>query len=186
VGTWIQTVVDIDATSDEAMPLGQAIVGWLVERDVVKAASTSRATHIAGPRSPSIVVAALEIYERDLSVHEFQVVAERRFHFSGSPEQITCPHCTAVTIFPYDCGNDPEWDRVSEAFTPWIDDGVEEPYLCLMCRKHSGLNDLQWKPSWAFGCLAFEFWDWPMLTDDFVSELSARLNHRTVFTRWKM
>ncbi|MFE3262204.1 hypothetical protein ACFXPS_43375 [Nocardia sp. NPDC059091] len=32
--------------------------------------------------------------------------------------------------------------------------------------------------NFALGTLAFDFWSWPPLTEDFITEFSARIGHR--------
>jgi hypothetical protein len=42
------------------------------------------------------------------------------------------------------------------------------------------VRDWRFEPAWAFGHLAMVFWNWPLLADSFIADLSRQLDHRVV------
>lgn len=117
---------------------------------------------------------------RSLSTNGLQVTTMRTVFYSSESEQIICPRCAATTRLLSDRGQPNEnWEKVSEAIGTWHS-GDGDDLACPGCGRSAGLNEWRWTPPWAFGHFGLTFWNWPPLTDDFVTALSHHLGHRTV------
>jgi hypothetical protein len=189
MGDWFQTIVDIDATPQQAPELAAAVLDWFVERGVVLAERTDCVLggngHAAGPNYTSAVT------RPDPSLHTLrtnglQVITERTVFHSSEVERISCPHCGAATHFTVDSGEpDDAWENMSANIATWYSGG-NDAHSCSACGRTAGLNEWRWDPPWGFGYLGFTFWNWPPIKDDFVIDLAHRLGHRTVHPRGKL
>jgi hypothetical protein len=183
---WFQTVVDVEVGADDAGPLAEQVLGWLIERGVVEAAVTdctfAGPGHAPGPSYTSIVEHA-EPGLLSLRTNGMAVITSRIVASSGDGEwRMHCRWCGQSVDLEQSAG---ARDEVFAAIDAWHAGGPSQ-LRCRGCGRDAALNDWLWTPGWAFGNLAFEFWNWPLLNTSFIDELGARLGHRVVVTRGKL
>ncbi|MFF9211620.1 MULTISPECIES: hypothetical protein [unclassified Streptomyces] len=200
MGDYFQTIVDLDASPQDAPALAQRVVDWLVTEGIVLAERTDcvfgpPTGHPPGPNWHRAVAeddADWEPYD-GLAVYTGRTV----FHGGqGGPEAVTCPRCGVTTPLlteDYDhlpdeegeeapaAAGDDAWARFAAAINPWHETG-EADVVCPACTTAVPLPAWTWADDYfAFAHLGFEFWNWPRFTDAFHSRVTDLLGgHRTV------
>ncbi|MER7731708.1 hypothetical protein ABTX80_12575 [Streptomyces erythrochromogenes] len=176
MGTYRQTVVDLEATAAEAVALGERGRKWLEAGGVIRPVPwRGDVVHLAGPRWREVVElpawdwrARIEDLEEEPG-GEVEVVAGRTvFHsaLSGAPAAI-CPHCRHT---------DPTWP--GGAVDAWHTEGAAD-LRCSACARRSPLPHWDWTDDGlAFAHLGFAFDDWPPLLPEFTAALGRELGHR--------
>ncbi|WP_437077701.1 hypothetical protein [Streptomyces sp. enrichment culture] len=180
MGDSFQTLVDLDAGGADAARLAGRVVDRLVAEGVVLAERTDRVLgqplgHPPGPHWDRAVAG-----DRDFEPSDGRAVHTVRTGFTSGadmPGAAICPRCGAPT--PPEEGT---WSRFSAALRTWYDTGaatVDRP----ACAVAVAVPDRGWDEApLAFGCLGFEFWNWPPLTDAFRARVAGLLDgHRTVY-----
>ncbi|MFC8668515.1 hypothetical protein [Streptomyces sp. NPDC057199] len=100
MGDHFQTVVDVDATADEARALAARVVEWLVAEGIVLGERTDcvLGQPLGHPPGPNWRRAVEESPDWDpwdgLAVHTGRTVFDSG---QGGPESVTCPRCRATT-----------------------------------------------------------------------------------------
>jgi hypothetical protein len=165
-GTGYLSIVDIEATADEARSLAADVTEWLVECGIV-VPDTDGQRYGAGPRC----AVTLAGKSGEIGPDAMTVDVERTVFHPGvyHGDEVGCPHCGAVVAM----------DEMFELVGQWHagDDGDR---ACVGCGRDVGINDWAWDPAWAFGHLGFTFHAWGELTPEFVASVGARLGHRVV------
>jgi hypothetical protein len=92
---------------------------------------------------------------------------------------MTCPSCETQIALHDGNGPTPEWDLLTDATLAW-EEGGPDILDCPNCGSSSGLALWSIHPSWAFGNLALIFWNWPMLSKEFIRQVTDHLGHRIV------
>ncbi|MFI6768235.1 hypothetical protein [Streptomyces sp. NPDC050355] len=189
MGDYFQTIVDVDATAEDAARLGAKVVAWLVAEGIVEAEPSNCVLdgdgrgHAAGPRYGTAVHD--DTYENGgLYVHVGRTMFDSG---QGHPEAVTCPHCSARTELtladqPWE-PDDEAWEPFRGAIRGWDEGDAEATKVgCRSCGRAAPVDRWRWKDDFfAFGHLGFTFWNWTNLRDAFVAEFSPRLGgHRTV------
>ncbi len=180
VGDFSQTLVDLDAGGADAARLAGRVVDWLVAEGVVLAERTDcvlgqPSGHPPGPHWDRAVGDDWDFEPSDgLAVHTV-----RTGFTSGAdmPGAAICPRCGVAT--PLGTGT---WARFGAAMRTWYDTGAAT-VDCPACVAAVAVPDWGWDEApLGFGCLGFEFWNWPPLTDAFRARLAVLLDgHRTVY-----
>ncbi|MCX5582584.1 hypothetical protein ACFWG6_24935 [Streptomyces erythrochromogenes] len=176
MGTYRQTVVDLEASGDEAAALGERGRAWLVAEGVIRPVPwRGDVVHLAGPRWREAVElvswdwrARIKDLEEEPGGEVGVVARPAVFHsdLSEAPAAI-CPHCRSA---------DPAVPR--EAFDTWHATGAAD-LDCPACARRSPLPHWDWTDdSLAFAHLGFEFDDWPPLLPEFTAALGRELGHR--------
>lgn len=148
------------------------------------ACSRASAIH-PGPRYATVVT---EAYPGLLTMRPngVKVITGRTVFHSLGAEQVTCPRCRHTTDLTGDGGHGRDaWRALSDTIGVWFDGGCGE-HPCPRCRGLVGLNDWTWSPPWGFGYLGIDFWNWPRLSPQLLTEVSERLGHRTVHPYGKL
>ncbi|MER6443707.1 hypothetical protein [Streptomyces venezuelae] len=165
-----QTIVDLDATAEDAVAHGERVAAWLVGEGIVQLPD-----HGPGPR-----------WERATGFREpsgsdgMTVVTGRTVFFSpqqsGAP---VCPYCAVA----FGDGHREVFSPVMDAW--WNTGRGEVP--CPACGRGVPLAAWEWAgDGLAFAYLGFEFWNGPALLPEFVTELGQELGHRTRFVRGRI
>ena len=68
----------------------------------------------------------------------------------------------------------------------WFQNSGPALLACPQCGASQAINHWQHDPPWGFGCLGFEFWNWPPLTEAFIQQIADLLNHRIIFVCGKL
>jgi hypothetical protein len=179
MGDWFESIVDVEATAEEADRLAAEVLAWLVERGIVMAEPTDCVLggdgYAPGPNYAEAVVEP-DPHLHDLHTNGLSVITGQTVFYSMGVDQVVCPHCETVVVDHHDQGS---WDRFAVSIDGWYS-GESGVRACEHCGRPVKLNDWHWSPPWGFGYLGFKFWNWPMLAPGFVADVSSRLGHRTV------
>ncbi|WP_137992496.1 hypothetical protein [Streptomyces vilmorinianum] len=189
MGSHFQTVVDLDATAEDAPALAARALDWLVAQGIVRDERTDCVLgaplgHPPGPRWASAV--AVEDWEPGGGLRI--EVGRTVFHGGqGDAQYAVCPHCATRTRF---CTED--WE--------YIEDGAREPFdraisawhdtgAAAVTRTHCGrdgdLTAWAWADDfYAFGHLGFEFWDWDEFDPRFLDAFGTALGGHRVVRVW--
>jgi hypothetical protein len=197
VGDWFQTVVDVQARSQEAESLAELVRDWLISSGFVSADQTdcvlgSGLGYPPGPRADEVVdgVAWSSPWQNAQANGLEIVVGSTVFDAGqGEPAAVACPHCTARVPL-VDMGHEP----IEEAWKPFHDvlqgwsEGREVAVACPACAQDVPAQGWQWADDYfALGRLGFRFWNWPPLRPAFVAEFTRRLGgRRTVLLAGKL
>ncbi|MBC9718722.1 hypothetical protein H9Y04_39970 [Streptomyces sp. TRM66268-LWL] len=195
MGDWFQTIVDTEATPQEAQGLATSVLDWLIADGFVSAERTdcvlgADAGHAPGPRYGE-AVEELDPHLINLWSNGLHVTVERTVFDAGQgePSAVTCPHCAAELplVDQYWSPIDENWDRFSDAVNSWPD-GDDEPVACPSCDRTAPVHTWIWADDcFAFGHLGLTFWNWPALRREFVADIARRLGgHRTVLLAGKL
>jgi hypothetical protein len=185
LGDYYQTIVDTEATADEAAALAGRVRDWLIAEGVVRAELTDcvlggdGSGHTPGAGWRRAVVRPnddrfLKLRTRGLKI----VVGRTVFYTNYGPATATCPRCRASESL--DRGS-----SLIEAIGDWYETG-EALAPCAAGDERIRLVDWQIDPSWGFGYLGFEFWNWPPLSEAFVARVDGLLGHRTLLVCGKL
>lgn len=171
-----QSIVDIEASEDEAPPLALAVLKWLQSEGIVSLESSDCVLgegygYAPGPKYQK-AVGKLDPMLLQLQINGLKVIPKRTvFDAGGAGFSLECPTCS--TAFDEVAG----WgDSVGE----WFEQSGTALLQCPKC--HASNPVLKWKhdPKYAFGNLGFEFWNWLPFTDTFIEQVRSRLGHRIV------
>lgn len=191
MGDHFQTIVDIDATADEASMLAGRALDWLVSEGIVRAERTdcvlgARLGNPPGERWTKAVIQADWAPTDGLKIKTGRTI----FHGGqGEAQYATCPRCASRTDFFTEV-----WDPVEgasepfdEAFNTWRVTGVAT-VTCRHCGTASDLRAWAWADDYfAFGYLGFEFWNWPEFAPRFLADFGRGLDgHRLVLVWGKI
>ncbi|MFJ4341849.1 hypothetical protein [Streptomyces sp. NPDC088915] len=174
MGSHYQTIVDLDATPEEAEALGARVAAWLVEEGIAVAeegfSHHDRPVLTPGPRWSYVTDE-----RRWLSTDGLAIVTGRTVFFGsmGIGGSAVCPHCAEVAS-----GED-ERLPFSEAMDTWYATG-EAAVRCPACRRSVPLPAWEWENDFfAFAHLGIEHWNGPPLRPEFIAEVTRVLGHRT-------
>ncbi|MEU4093665.1 hypothetical protein [Streptomyces sp. NPDC026673] len=185
MGDHFQTIVDLDATPTEASTLAGHGLDWLVREGFVRA---DRTDCVLGARSgnPPGGHWAKAVTHPDWEPTDGLKIVTGRTVFHGGQGEVryaTCPHCACRVDFLTE-----DWDPIEgadepfyAAFTTWRTTG-QATVACPHCGTAPDLRAWTWDDDYfAFGCLGFEFWNWPEFDPRFLTDLARVLDgHRLV------
>ncbi len=190
VGDFFERIVDLEVAAADAGALAERMVDWMVSRRWLLRETSRDAMYslqvdegyVAGPDWAEIA----QNWGEDWIPAPVAVIVGRNAHYAGQggiePAAAICPHCAATTViidYPQAWEADPAvWQPFSDAIDAWIESG-EGSATCASCTTASPITTWRWADDFALGTLAFDFWGWPPLTDEFVTEFTAELGHRT-------
>ncbi|MCX3059739.1 hypothetical protein [Streptomyces beihaiensis] len=196
MGDWFQRIVDVDATEEDAARLGADVERWLIERGVIVAEEddcvlSADRGHRPGPRVEEVVEPTRSedwkrLWTCGLAVRRGRAVFDCG---QGEARSVTCPRC-ALRIRLLDERWEPledVWSPFSDAVGLWYRTGAAD-VTCPGCAAGVPLREWQWEDDcFALAHLGLEFWNWPRLTDAFVSEVARRLGgHRVLHMAGKL
>jgi hypothetical protein len=167
-------------------PLADRVVEALNRRGIISLKKTSCVLgpdlgYPPGPQLPQGIRDEL----LSLGTHGLEVTVGRTVHQSWAPEAIVCPVCW----FREELGEDvSKWYA---AVTDWHEGRSPGAIQCCHCGRSTPVTQWSSEPRWAFGNLAFTFWNWPPLEPPFLEIDLARpiqriLRHRTVTVYMKI
>ncbi|MBC7299677.1 MAG: hypothetical protein H5T78_01855 [Nocardia sp.] len=189
MGDFFERIVDLDVDAADAGAVAERMVDWMVSRGWLLRETSGDAMYslqvdegyVAGPEWARIA----ENWGEDWIPAPVAVIVGRYAHYSGQgaigPAEAICPRCRATTViidYPQAFEADPAvWQPFSEAIDAWERTGAGEAH-CPSCKAGSPITDWRWDDGFGLGALAFDFWGWPPLTDEFIAEFTAQLGHR--------
>ncbi|MFE3317457.1 hypothetical protein [Nocardia sp. NPDC059195] len=190
MGDFFERIVDLEVSAADAGALAERMVDWMVGRGWLLRETSGAAMYslqvdegyVAGPEWAEIA----QNWGGDWTPAPVAVIVGRNAHYSGQgeiePAAAMCPQCQARTViidYPQVWEADPAvWQPFSNAIDSWKETG-EGAATCATCTTTGPITSWQWADDFALGALAFDFWGWPPLTDEFVTEFTAQLGHRT-------
>ncbi|MEU9705812.1 hypothetical protein [Streptomyces sp. NPDC047981] len=191
MGSYFQTVVDLDATQADAHALAGSGLDWLVTEGIVRAELTDCVLGAPSGHPPGPAW-AMAVGQEDWEPSDGLRIETSRTVFNcgqGEPMFAVCPYCAARVDFYTARLEEIEgaWEPFGEAISAWSDTG-SAAVACLRCRRRGDLTVWTWSDDYfAFGYLGFEFWDWPDFSPGFLEGLSRALGgHRTVLMEGKV
>jgi hypothetical protein len=190
----------VEATLDEAPRLANTVIEWLTAEGIVDATLTDgrdvwgAGYYRPGPNHRLVVAHPDHPYATGFAesgLGRLKVVIGRTVFYpvQGEPGPAVCPLCGyAVMLIDSETGQATEdWELFSDALADWPDGGPGIVH-CPNNGSAITINEWQWQGDWpiAVGHLGFEFWNWPLLHPDFVTQIGRLIGHRVVVTRGKL
>ncbi|MFJ8850794.1 hypothetical protein [Streptomyces sp. NPDC102437] len=194
MGDYFQTIVDLDATEQDAARLGAGLLDRLVADGIVAAERTDCVLGGDGhgnPPGPHYARAVddpepVELWSNGLHITTGRTVFDSG---QGEPQAATCPLCATGIRLVDDTWTpvDGAWEPFAGRFADW-EKGGEGAVECPACHRPSGIARWSWEDDYyACGQLGLTFWNWAELTHDFEQEVRRHLGgHRTVTLRGKL
>jgi hypothetical protein len=171
-----QTVVDTGATIGEADHLARHVVAWLAEKGVVRPNPSEEGGYDRGPGAADIAQPAVVRREHETipPVHfHLQVLIGRMSHSESLSESVqpgmSCPACGT----PVNDALNENWEAATLEWTTGDDDAA---LRCEGCGKESSVTAWRYR-NYAYGNLAFRFWNWPPLKPSFLDDVRRELGH---------
>ena len=167
--TWI---VDLDASANEAADLADRVREWLTSQGIVSPISrrVSDGIDLLG-RGEQANAWDAESHAADLAMCGLQVATERQVFHTGDNgiDCIRCPSCHVA--------HDPDSLPWSDAVEAWYAEEGDDGMACPDCGARHRIVDWEFEMPWAFGHLAFGFWNWPV-SERLLHEVAAITGHR--------
>lgn len=145
------------------------MLNWLVEDDIVKPTLTSCVLGFDGGYAISggakNVIGSANRHTFSLDVNGLEIITERHIFDTGGNgiEEIYCPACQQ-NLAEEDLGFLEKWYE-----------GNLNDVACPVCDTTNSIHQFRFTPQWGFSDLGFKFWNWPDLTEDFVSRFQQKL-----------
>ena len=113
-----------------------------------------------------------------LSMNEVEIIIERQIFWADGAEfeSINCPKCGANNK---DC----DW---GELFSIWIKEPESAILKCHQCQTNNMISEHQFDPVWALSNLGIKFWNWPLLSSKFISNLETLIDKKTILVTGKL
>jgi hypothetical protein len=181
VGDWNQAILDHEVTTlEQARRLAADIVTWLIDQGIVEDRQCDGCLGDGAcyPPAPQFMRASGGVESNFVNenyasfstmvTNGLRVAVGRNAILNNQGEFAPgpCPQC----------GTDVPIDDFWQAGSDWCE-GKSDKMQCRHCGQASDLP--RWKhPDAGFIMLAFEFWNWPPLSDAFVQAIAKRLGHQ--------
>ncbi|NBE52965.1 hypothetical protein [Streptomyces boluensis] len=192
MGDYFERIVDVEVTAEEAGPLAERMVDWMVAEGLITRELSgdgvfSHPVREGYVRGPNWARAVADSSNRDWLPGPVAVIVGRNYYVCGQGADeascAVCPRCQSKTViinYPYEFERDDEvWQPFEDGIAAWKETG-EGSAPCSTCGASVPVTQWQWEPGFAVGALAFDFWDWPELSASFCATFSRQLGHRTV------
>lgn len=185
MGDWSQSLVDVEVSAEDAPELGARLTRWLVDTGVIMAEQSDcvLGTPLGHPPGPNYgrAVGGTEpapvLWANGAAISVGRVVSH-----SYEPEALACRYCGHQEVLAL---NDQKLQVAFAAIGDWADGGVGA-IPCPSCSAANDVNGWDWKPTWGFGLLTMEVWNWNPLAPEFIADVSGFLGHRVVYTNFKL
>ncbi|MDA3647942.1 hypothetical protein LZ318_07235 [Saccharopolyspora indica] len=191
MGDYFERIIDVEVTLEDAGPLAERMVDWMVAEGLItRELSSDRVFshpvdkgYVRGPRWARAVSGSSN---PDWLPGPVAVVVGRNHYVAGqgldAAASAVCPRCQGETViinYPTELEPDDEvWQPFEDGIATWKETG-EGTAPCPTCGASVPVTQWQWDPGFALGSLAFDFWDWPPLSESFCATFSRQLRHRT-------
>jgi hypothetical protein len=189
VGDYFERIVDVQVTAADAEATATRMLDWMFSRELLSREMSGECMYslqvdegyLPGPQWQTIS----QEWGKDWPPGPVAVIIGRDDHYGGQgaiePESADCPSCAATTViidYPQRWEADPEaWRPFADAIAEWKRGGAGVA-ACRLCGTGSPVTEWLWPWGFALGALAFDFWGWPSLTEEFVTEFATHLGHR--------
>ena len=195
VGDSFQTIADVEAVEAEAPALASSVIGWLAGAGIIAGdpADFVLGTGRGYPPGPHYAVAVTRPDGTlpSLRINGVEVRTARTVFYPVQAEAgpVACPRCGYSMLLrdPATGEMTAYWELFSYALDKWWTDWTGT-VICPQCRRPSDVNKWHWSGDWpiAVGFFGLTFWNWPPLSQSFVTQVAAHLGHRVVVTRGKL
>ena len=172
-----QTIVDRDASSDQAESLARRALEWLADTEIIEERASrclpwpDRTGFRPGPSWASAIVEFDESF-LDLDVNGVQVLTGRQIFDAGQFEPTPhCPRCHAAQ---------PAEEQWSQALEAWKEGNDGARLDCGACDQSALIADWRHIPPIGLGCLGIKFWNWPSLNREFVEQVGRAVGGRVL------
>ncbi|MFE3443587.1 hypothetical protein ACFXNW_11190 [Nocardia sp. NPDC059180] len=189
MGDFFERIVDVEVSAQDAEATATRMLDWMFSRELLSREMSGDAMYslgvdegyLPGPQWHQIA----QEWGGDWISGPVAVTIGREDHFGGQgvgePEWLSCPSCDTTTViidYPQQWVADREvWRPFEAAVGEWKEGGAGIA-TCRHCGTGNPVTDWLWPLGSALGALAFDFWGWPPLTDEFIAEFAAHLGHR--------
>jgi hypothetical protein len=169
-----QVVADLDADSRTAEELADRVRNWMIAQKIIVPGISDCVLSGPGGHAPGENYAlAVERPTRGLlklRTNGARFIAKRSVFYSiGNPNKLVCTDCR---------GQFQGGDSWSEAIDEWYSDKGTGLLACELCGAKRPITEWEHDPSWAFGHVGVQFWNWPRFRADFVAKVGEILGHR--------
>ncbi|NBE50428.1 hypothetical protein [Streptomyces boluensis] len=191
MGDFYERIVDVEVTGEEAGPLAERMVDWMVGEGLITREMSGEGVYsldvdegyVPGPNWKQAVADASDPSWLPGPV---AILVGRDYHVGGQgsdeAEYAVCPRCRARTViinYPEEFEPDEEvWQPFRDGIATWKKTG-EGNAPCAACGACVPVTEWQWDGNFAVGALAFDFWGWPPFSVGFYERFSRQLGHRT-------
>ncbi|MGW3739867.1 hypothetical protein ACWD62_04465 [Streptomyces sp. NPDC005146] len=192
MGDFFERIVDVEVTGEEAGPLAERMVAWMVTEGLITREVSSDGVYSLTVAEgyvpgPDWARAVADSSAPDWLPGPVAVVVGRDYHVGGQgaddAEYAVCPRCEIKTViinYPEEFEADEAvWQPFKDGIAAWKESG-EGNAPCPACGASVSVTEWQWESNFAVGALAFDFWGWPPLSVGFRATFSQQLGHRTV------
>lgn len=192
MGDYFERIVDVEVTSEDAEPLAERMVDWMVTEGLItRELSSDRVfSHPVDKgyvRGPNWARAVADSSNPDWLPGPVAVIVGRAHYVGGQGVDAAacavCPRCQSETViinYPVEFEESDEiWQPFKDGIADWKETGAGNA-PCATCGASVPVTQWQWEANFAVGALAFDFWDWPELSDGFCETFSKQLGHRIV------
>jgi hypothetical protein len=186
MGDWFQRIVDRDVALIEAEHLASKIREWLIEQEIIEPQLTycgldnDGLGYPPGRKSSQVVVGSSDD-SQELEINGLQIIVGRTVFDCGQG---------GFDLICHQCRSRIDVNEISkvwgDAVTEWYRETGQGLLKCPSCGYVEPVTEWQYDPSFGFGNLGFEFWNWDTLTASFIEDLSKQLGHRTVYVSGKL
>ena len=155
------------------------ILDWLISLDIVKPTlsdcilSANNGYPISN--GAKLVTTEPENLPYDLIANGLEIITDRRVFHTGQNgiEELICPNCKQ------NIANE-DWDFLRE----W-NDNISNNLTCPLCNIGTDVHQFDFTPEWGFSNLGFTFWNWPSLTEKFISNFrqNLKVDVNIIYTR---
>lgn len=193
MGDHFQRIVDVEATDEQAGPLAERIVDWMVEEGLITRqmsgdgvySPSADTGHVPGPDWRRAVA---DPSDPAWLPGPVAVMVGRDYYVEGQgtdeADSATCPRCAARTVvidYPESFEPDQEaWQPFEDAVAAWKATTGEASVICRSCAAPVPVTEWDFGSGFTLATLAFDFWGWPPLAAAFLTDFAARLGHRAV------
>jgi hypothetical protein len=191
MGDFFERIIDVEVTAEEAGPLADRMVDWMVTEGLITREMSSDGMYSLTvddgyKPGPNWERAVADSSDPSWLPRPVAVIIGRDYHVGGQGEDeadsATCPRCATRTViidYPESFEADQEaWQPFRDGIAAWKKTG-EGNVVCPGCKASVPVTEWDFGSSFALGSLAFDFWGWPPLNVGFYAEFGKQLGHRT-------
>ena len=185
MGDWYQVIVDREVSETAAASSAASVREWLIEEGIIDkiiedCVLGSDTGHPPGPNFMRAVDGEDDSYFLGLRTNGLEIITERTLYssFDGNIE-LVCDGCSERFDPP---------EEYFKAVGKWLN--RETPGLlacaCPGCGTTRAITEWQHDPPVLYAYLGLRFWNWPLLKDSFVVDVSNRLTHSVALVAGKL
>jgi hypothetical protein len=163
------SIVPRQSSYPDSKAKAKEILDWLISENIVKPSLSDCVlgsdNGYAISEGAKIVIEFLDDLPFDLITNGLEIITERQVFHTGENgmDECICPNCNK-DISSEDWGFFNDWaEQKSNNLT------------CPLCNVATDIHQFSFSPEWGFSDLGFTFWNWPDLTDKFITEFRIKL-----------